>query len=242
MSGDLRGRPSEEVLDFYRELVEPTPGYVGYSEPTLKHTLIGAAAQLPVGRVVDLGCGPNPVVLFELAKAGWQAAGVDLSADFCRNAREQAAALGLPVRIECASADSTPFADGEFDALILSETLEHVPDELEEPTLAEAFRILRPGGRLLFSVPNAASLFTRYQGWRTGTPIDHPQHLREYTHPRVRALLERVGFRELRALRVPATGEPPWRARAAWLIDRVTLRPEWSLKVAVVAAKPELAR
>ena len=235
---NLRGRPTDDVLDFYRHLVEPTPGYVGYSEATLKRTLATTARKLPVGKIADLGCGPNPVVLFERGIAGWEMAGVDLSADFCQSARDNAASRGLSIRVENASAHNTPFADGEFDAAILSETLEHVPDELEQPTLDEVFRILRRGGHLLCSVPNAASLFTRYQGWRTGTPIDHPQHLREYTHAGVRGLLEDAGFQIVRALRVPATDQPPWRTRSAWLIDRLTLRPEWSLKVAFLAVKP----
>lgn len=236
---DLRGRPAADVLDFYRELVEPTPGYVGYSEPTLKRVLLRVASRLPPGSVVDLGCGPNPVVLYALAATGWNSAGVDLSTDFCESARRNASERGLTIRIENASVHETPFGDGEYDAAILSETLEHVPDEIERATLQEAFRIVRPGGHLLISVPNAASLFTRYQEWRTGARIDHPQHLREYTHARVLRLLEESGFRPLRSLRIPATDQPPWRARAAWTIDRIAVLPEWSLKVAVVAARPE---
>jgi len=238
---DLRGRSADDVLDFYRHLVEPKPGYVGYSESTLKQALSKAASSLAPGKIADLGCGPNPVVLFDLGARGWDLNAVDLSIDFCDSALRNAEARGVTLRVETASVHETPFDDGEFDAVILSETLEHVPDELEQPTIAETFRILRPGGTLLLSVPNARSFFTRYQGWRLGAPIDHPQHLREYDHATVRGLLENVGFKIVRALRVSATDQPPWRARAAWAIDRMTIRPEWSLKVAVVALKPHRA-
>jgi 2-polyprenyl-3-methyl-5-hydroxy-6-metoxy-1,4-benzoquinol methylase len=238
---NLKGHPTVEIPEFCRELVEPTRGAFGYSEPSLKRALTEAAPGLASGRIVDLGCDPNPVVLYSLGRSGWEVCGVDLSADFCESARQNGHAGGVELRVENVSVHETPFQDGAFDAAILSETLEHVPDDLERPTLDEVFRILRPGGHLLMSVPNAASLFTRYQGWRTGTPIDHPQHLRTYTHATVRRLLEGSGFQIEHAIRVLATDQPPWRARAAWAIDRVTIRPEWSLKVAFLAVKPASA-
>ena len=117
--------------------------------------------------VAGLGRGVLDV-LFALGQRGWQLSAVDLSDDFCASAGRNADAHGLLLRAVMASVHETPFDDDEFDAAILSETLEHVPDELEKPTIAEAFRILRPGGTLLISVPNARSLFTRYQGWRLG--------------------------------------------------------------------------
>jgi len=227
------------VLDFYRELKEPNRGYVGYSEPSLKRTLVETVSALPGNSVVDLGCGPNPVTLFELAARGkGPLTAVDLSADFCASAGEQAAARGIALDVVCASVHETPFEDGSFDLAILSETLEHVPDDLELPTLREAYRLLAPGGQLVASVPNARSLFARYLVLRTGEPADHPQHLRSYTVPSLRARLLEAGFDVERVLRVPATAEPFGRAKAAWLLDRLAPRPEWSLKAAVVARRP----
>lgn len=239
-SDDLRGRSTNEVLDFYRELKEPNRGYVGYSEPSLKRTLVETVSALPGSSVVDLGCGPNPVTLFELAARGkGPLTAVDLSADFCASAREQAAARGFALDVVCASVHETPFDDGSFDLAILSETLEHVPDDLELPVLQEAYRLVAPGGRLVASVPNARSLFDRYLVLRTGKPADHLQHLRSYTVPILRARLLEAGFDVERLLRVPATVEPFRHAKAAWLLDRLARRPQWSLKAAIVARRPQ---
>ncbi len=61
------------------------------------------------------------------------------------------------------------WADGAFDLVLTSETLEHVPDPRR--ALRETFRVLRPGGRHIFTVPVDASLaLTRS---RDGLPPEH---------------------------------------------------------------------
>jgi SAM-dependent methyltransferase len=72
-----------------------------------------------------------------------------------------------------ATAEALPFGGGTFDAVICSEVLEHVPDP--RVVLAEASRVLQPGGRLLIAVPFLYQIhasphdFGRYTDffWRT---------------------------------------------------------------------------
>ncbi len=52
-----------------------------------------------------------------------------------------------------------PFADGSFDLVVHSDTLEHVPDPLRG--LQECYRILKPGGRLCFTIPIVVGRMTR---------------------------------------------------------------------------------
>ena len=232
----MRERGTQGILDYYRLARAGGSDYVGYSEPTLKRAVLRAVLPLPAQRVVELGCGPNPVVPFALAHAGRQVTVVDISPDFVETALVNARRRGVGVEAVCAAAHESGLRVGAYDLAILTEVLEHVPDELEEPTVAEAHRLLRPGGWFVISVPNEHGLFPRYQRLRAGL-AENEEHLREYTPASLRTLLERVGFEIERALRVPATLERPWRTKSAWLIDRATLRPEWSIKIAFLARR-----
>ncbi len=73
-----------------------------------------------------------------------------------------------------------PLAAAEFDAVLCTEVLEHVATP--ETAASELFRVLRPGGRLLVTVPFVAELHEE--------PHDHYR----YTRLGIRGLLERAGF------------------------------------------------
>ena len=103
----------------------------------------------PHDRVLDCGSGMGylSMVMSEVSGATIVAADRDL--DRLRWAqREQVAAL--PVAVDIAS---LPFADGSFDKVLLSEVLEHLPDDVAG--LRELWRLLRPGGVVAICVPHA---------------------------------------------------------------------------------------
>jgi 2-polyprenyl-3-methyl-5-hydroxy-6-metoxy-1,4-benzoquinol methylase len=228
------------ILDYYRDYVAGGSDYVGYSEPTLKTSIIRAAGSLPGSRVIEVGAGPNPVVPFALAKAGRDVTTVEISKDFCETARLNAQRNDVEISIICAPAHAIPLPDGVGDIVIMTEVLEHVPDELELPTLQELRRLVAPNGRLLISVPNADSLALRWNTWRNHGAVNENdtsthEHLREYTLGRLEDRLGEAGFTIERALRVPATDRPFRETRSAWVIDRLAFRPAWGLKAAAVA-------
>lgn len=98
-------------------------------------------------RVLDLGCGKGRFGR-RLTDSGAEVIGLDLSAAMLA----QAQGLG---RVR-ASARRLPLANGAFDAVIAVEVFEHLPALGE--VLAEAFRVVRPGGVLAVIDKNAGAL------------------------------------------------------------------------------------
>jgi SAM-dependent methyltransferase len=97
-------------------------------------------------RVLELGCGPGSLWRPNLARipAGWQITLSDLSPGMLAEARANLASAAS-FAFEQADAQSLPFADAAFDAVIANHMLYHVPDRAK--AFAEIRRVLRTGGR-----------------------------------------------------------------------------------------------
>ena len=96
-------------------------------------------------RVLDVGCGLGTSLLFLQAHFGIEPYGIDLSAA----AAENAAPHFSPGHILQADACALPYDDGFFDAVFFECVLTLTADP--EKALAEAKRVLRPGGRLVIT-------------------------------------------------------------------------------------------
>ncbi len=117
--------------------------------------------RLPLGdnlRVLDVGCGNGRHIAAAYALTGARVVGVDIGVTDLNAARERMQfhdSLGAHGggRWDLSAADITrlPFSDAAFDMVICSEVLEHIPDHGQ--ALAEAVRVLSPGGLLAVSVP-----------------------------------------------------------------------------------------
>ncbi|MEO3742412.1 methyltransferase domain-containing protein [Plantactinospora sp. B5E13] len=106
-------------------------------------------ATRPGAVLVDLGCGAG-LLAPRVAAKGYRHVGVDLT----RSALVQAAAHG--VRPVNADVGAVPLADRCADVVAAGEVLEHVPDW--PGVVAEAARLLRPGGLLVLDTLNATAL------------------------------------------------------------------------------------
>jgi SAM-dependent methyltransferase len=138
-------------------------------------------------RVLDLGCRSGALTRHFLE--GNSVVGLDVDAA----ALEKAATLGIePVQANVE--EPLPFEDASFDAVVAGELLEHLrfPDGL----VAEMRRVLRPGGVLVGSVPNAFRVQSRIRFVRGRPPEDDPTHLRMFSSDGIRALL--AGFEDVR--------------------------------------------
>src|SRR5882762_1693589 len=98
-----------------------------------------------------------------------------------------------------------PFADGQFSAVTFSEVLEHLPIEQVNFVFSELARVIRPGGILMVSSPNQASLENRIKLLKGKSILDMPNpiesfggvfgHIRLYTPGEIEATLSKMGFR-----------------------------------------------
>lgn len=103
----------------------------------------------PGMRVLNIGVGNGALEKMALNK-GLEIWCLDPSAraiDHLRNA------LHLGDRAQVGYCQATPFEDAQFDAVVMSEVLEHLDEEVFDATLPEVERILRPGGRFIGTVP-----------------------------------------------------------------------------------------
>lgn len=181
---------------------------------------------IPPGRALDCGCGAGDNAR-RLRERGWRVTGVTL------DPAELAAAAAECETVKLADlVKGLPFAaDGSFDLVLLSHILEHLVDPA--PLLAEARRVLAPGGRIAVALPNVAHFRQRAQHLvgrfdYTETGVMDSTHVRFFTVATARRLLE---DNELTVLAVGASGGLPlWRSRQ-WLPDSLVARADrWALE------------
>ena len=102
--------------------------------------------------VLEIGCGSGGYAVHLAKHIGCQVMGLDINAEGVRNARALAEKdkLGARVKFEqCDVSQGLPVQDNAFDAIYSNDVLCHVPRRSQ--VLSDLRRVLKPGGRLLFS-------------------------------------------------------------------------------------------
>ncbi|NBX16269.1 MAG: 3-demethylubiquinone-9 3-O-methyltransferase [Proteobacteria bacterium] len=102
-------------------------------------------------RVLDLGCGGG-FVAEELARRGARVVGVDPASALLSVARRHAADNALPIEYREGTGERIPAGDGEFDAVICVDVLEHVAHL--PVVLGEVRRVLKPQGHFFYDTIN----------------------------------------------------------------------------------------
>lgn len=119
----------------------------GQWRPRLVERAFGSGAS---PRILDLGCGTGEMAL-AIARAcpSVKLIGVDGDAEVLRRAAVKARAAGIELELHEALADRVPLADADVDCVVSTLMFHHLGPSAKRAALAEARRVLAPGGRLL---------------------------------------------------------------------------------------------
>ncbi|HZV01691.1 MAG TPA: glycosyltransferase [Planctomycetota bacterium] len=163
--------------------------------------ILGFLEQGPA--VLDIGCGTSMVIM-----ALPEAVGLEVAFKKLRFLRQVGRRLtaGVLARL--------PFKSGQFDQVICSEVIEHIP--LAEISFAEMRRVLKPGGVLVIGTPDYGTWVWPFIEWcykRVMPGGYSDEHVTHFTEQSLRESLEKAGFEVVKA-RWILRGEMIMKARA----------------------------
>jgi SAM-dependent methyltransferase len=142
------------LRDVLERLAEPRDDVANpfAGDPTARYAWAFDQLRDRSGRHLDVGIGDAAFLRAVHEATSLQVVGVDPHAGYLADARRRSPDLVL-----AQARDALPFAAGAFDSVTMLDVLEHTADE--RTTLREVYRVLRPGGLLVLTVP-ARHLFS----------------------------------------------------------------------------------
>lgn len=140
------------------------------------------------GRILDIGCGSGSVSRC-LDQAGWQVVGIDISGEGISRYAEKGFSGALTD-----AERGLPFKKGVFDAVWISEVVEHLVDFRN--LFQEIRRVLKPSGRVYLTTPNSVFYGYRllYLLGQCPTELQHPYHVRFFSFRYITRILAEAGF------------------------------------------------
>jgi SAM-dependent methyltransferase len=183
--------------------------------------LAWVARELPCGaRLLDAGA--NYGHFLKVARERYEAEGFDVSPSAVRRSVEQ-----FGVRNRRASIYEVEPSGPSYDAVTLWDVVEHLADPLA--ALVRLRALLKPGGRLFLSTPDAGSFVARLldRRWHYLDPV---QHLTLFSRPNLEAALARCGFATVR------WGSLGHRYRVGYVLDRLDYLHRGTRTAALIAA------
>ncbi|MFC4424721.1 class I SAM-dependent methyltransferase [Deinococcus navajonensis] len=187
----MTGEPRSSAAQFNALADRYATSEVHRAGPSLP-VLLALAAPEPADVVLDVATGTGNTAL-ALAPQVAHVTGLDLAQAMLAHAQDRAAREGTAnARFVVGSAEALPYEDGHFTLV----TSRHAPHHFRqvERFLAEAFRVLAPGGRLVLA--DQISVSAGLQPWTDGYQrLRDPSHFAQRTVAAWQALTAAAGFR-----------------------------------------------
>ncbi|HWE36979.1 MAG TPA: methyltransferase domain-containing protein [Isosphaeraceae bacterium] len=162
LAEDFHRLDFRSLLDRYFDLAADIPPHLKSRQvahilgaPGRARQWLDALGTPPDGPLLDLGCGSGSFLA--TTRGDRESWGVDIAMRWLVVARKRLDEEGLEqIPLVCAGAEALPFGDRTFAAVVGGDVIEHVGSK--SATLAQAHRVLAPGGRLFLASPNRFSL------------------------------------------------------------------------------------
>ena len=176
----------DDYLHFFASGTAPTHGPLvatAYPDAAAAADVVWRLLDLEPGMsVLDLACG-HGVLANLLAARGCRVTGLDSSAVFLQRARADAEAMGVPVEYVAGDMRELPAWTGRFDRVVNWTTaFGYFDDPVNRAVLAEAARVLRPGGRLAMDLDNLTRFLASYTPSRITASRDNGDMLVDRNH------------------------------------------------------------
>lgn len=178
-------------------------------------------AHIPAkGRVLDIGNAPGYLAIM-LLQAGFNIDGVNLSDEWNSTYPDPKYVKLFRTVSSDVEKQALPYADASFDAIVFTEVLEHIAITHPKEILGEFTRVLKPGGKVMFSTPNVcnvSNIVALAKGLNVfwGADIFYgstDRHNREWAPGEVASLFDEAGYDALEMFGI--NDHANWRGGAA---------------------------